>query len=74
MNSINYHEYSEYKCDKCKDCYPARYATISDRTSCRNHYYIIYKNQEICRDCKIVKGSRNHNCYHVSTRQWCCFQ
>ena len=74
MNSINYHEYSQYTCDKCKDTYSARYARFSDRTSCRYHYYIIYDNEIICRDCKIVKGEHNQNCYHTSTFSWCCFQ
>jgi len=59
MNGINYHEYSQYTCD---------------RTSCRYHYYIIYDNEIICRDCKIVKGEHNQNCYHTSTPSWCCFQ
>ena len=74
MNSIHYHEYSQYTCDKCKDTYSARYARVSDRTSCRYHYYIIYDNEIICRDCKIVKGGHNQNCYHTSTPSWCCFQ
>ena len=74
MNSTNYHEYSNYKCEKCKDTYSARYARVSDRTSCRYHYYIIYDNEIICRDCKIVKGGHNQNCYHTSTPSWCCFQ
>jgi hypothetical protein len=74
MDSINYHEYSQYTCDKCKDTYSARYARVSDRTSCRYHYYIIYDNEIICRDCKIVKGGHNQNCYHTSTPSWCCFQ
>ena len=74
MNSINYHEYSQYTCDKCKDTYSARYARVSDRTSCRYHYYIIYDNEIMCRDCKIVKGGHNQNCYHTSTPSWCCFQ
>jgi hypothetical protein len=74
MNSTNYHEYSNYKCEKCKDTYSARYARVSDRTSCRYHYYIIYDNEIICRDCKIVKGGHNKNCYHTSTPSWCCFQ
>jgi len=74
MNSVNYHEYSQYTCDKCKDTYSARYARVSDRTSCRYHYYIIYDNEIMCRDCKIVKGGHNQNCYHTSTPSWCCFQ
>ena len=74
MDSVNYHEYSQYTCDKCKDTYSARYARVSDRTSCRYHYYIIYDNEIICRDCKIVKGGHNQNCYHTSTPSWCCFQ
>jgi hypothetical protein len=74
MDSINYHEYSQYTCDKCKDTYSARYARVSDRTSCRYHYYIIYDNEIMCRDCKIVKGGHNQNCYHTSTPSWCCFQ
>ena len=74
MDSVNYHEYSQYTCDKCKDTYSARYARVSDRTSCRYHYYIIYDNEIMCRDCKIVKGGHNQNCYHTSTPSWCCFQ
>ena len=74
MNGINYHEYSQYTCDKCKDTYSARYARFSDRTSCRYHYYIIYDNEIICRDCKIVKREHNQNCYHTSTSSLCCFQ
>jgi len=74
MNSINYHEYFQYTCDKCKDTYLARYARVSDRTSCRYHHYITYNNEIICRDCKIVKGEHNQNCYHTSTPSCCSFQ
>ena len=28
MNSIHYHEYTTYICEKCKDTYPARYARV----------------------------------------------
>ena len=72
MDSINYHEYSQYTCDKCKDTYHARYARVSDRTSCRYHHYIIYNNEKICRDCERVEG-HNQNCHHISTPS-CCFQ
>ena len=74
MDSINYREYSQYTCDKCKDTYSARYARVSDRTSCRYHHYIIYDNEIICRDCKIIKGDGNYNCYHTSSPSRCCFQ
>jgi hypothetical protein len=66
MNGINYNEYTQYNCEKCKDTYSARYARISDRTSCRYHYFIKINNEIICRDCKIVKGEHKRNCYHTS--------
>ena len=37
MNSINYQQYKEFRCDKCSDKYFARYGSYSDRTSCRFH-------------------------------------
>ena len=75
MNSINYHEYSQYTCDKCKDTYQARYARFSDRTSCRYHHFIRFDNEIICRDCKIGKEKcSTNNCYHTSVPGLCCFQ
>ena len=74
MNSINYSEYTQYTCEKCKDIYSARYARVSDRTSCRHHHFIKFDNEIICRDCKIVKGDGNYNCYHTSSPSRCCFQ
>lgn len=69
-----YHNYSSYTCDKCNDVYMARYGATSDRTSCRQHKYILHKTKLICRDCKKVKGSSSNNCYHISSPNHCCFQ
>jgi hypothetical protein len=76
MNSINYHEYKTYLCEKCKDTYPARFGRVSDRTSCRYHYFIKVEDKIICRDCKVVNGTQGtHNCYHTSIPSgWCCCQ
>ena len=53
MNSINYQQYKEFRCDKCSDKYCARYGSYSDRTSCRFHYWEKDENGIImCRDCK----------------------
>lgn len=73
MNSSNYHEYTAHKCEKCNDDYLARYARISDRTSCRYHYFIVIGNELKCRDCKKVKDVNIRNCYHTSNSS-CCFQ
>ena len=77
MNSIHYHEYTTYHCEKCNDTYSARYARTSDRTSCRYHYFIKFDNEIMCRDCKMIKGKNTgHNCYHTSAPRcnYCCFQ
>jgi hypothetical protein len=76
MNSIHYHEYNTYICEKCKDTYPARYARVSDRTGCRYHHFVKFEDEIICRDCKITEDLQgSHNCYHTSVPGgWCCFQ
>ena len=75
MNSINYQQYKEFRCDKCSDKYCARYGSYSDRTSCRFHYWEKDKNGIImCRDCKKMPSEiGSHNCYHVSRGNDCCF-
>jgi len=74
MNSINYQEYTEFRCDKCNDKYYARYGSYSDRTSCRYHFW--ERDEDgivVCRDCKKCPPEiRSHNCYHVSGGNDCC--
>ena len=75
MNSINYHEYTEFRCDKCGDRYYARYGAYSDRTSCRYHFWEKEADgSTFCRDCKKSPSEINsHNCYHVSRGNDCCW-
>ncbi len=75
MNSINYQEYTEFRCDKCSDRYYARYGSYSDRTSCRFHFWEKEADGKvICRDCKKTPSEiRSHNCYHISKGDVCCY-
>ena len=74
MNSINYQQYKEFRCDKCSDKYFARYGSYSDRTSCRFHYWEKDENEIVmCRDCKRMPSEiGSHNCYHISRENICC--
>ena len=75
MNSINYQQYKEFRCDKCSYKYCARYGSYSDRTSCRFHYWEKDENGIImCRDCKKMPSEiGSKNCYHISRENVCCF-
>jgi len=56
------------KCEKCNDKYYVKYGLLSERTSCRSHFYI----EDVCRDCKRNKNSRFvENCYHKTTVKKC---
>jgi len=74
MNSINYQQYKEFRCDKCNDTYCSRYGNYSDRTSCRFHFWEKDENGIVmCRDCKRMPSEINsHNCYHISRGNDCC--
>ena len=74
MNSIKYHEYKEFRCEKCNDTYCARHGSYSDRTSCRFHYWEKdLDGRTICRDCKkYLNEIVSHNCYHVNKINDCC--
>ena len=75
MNSIRYHEYKQFKCEKCNDTYCARHGSYSDRTSCRFHCWEKEADGSVvCRDCKRTPANLgSHNCYHVSKEGECCY-
>ena len=75
MNSVNYQEYKEFRCDKCDDKYYSRYGSYSDRTSCRFHFWEKDENGIVmCRDCKKMHSEiGSHNCYHISKGNICCY-
>lgn len=59
--------YCSAKCQKCNDIYLLHYGGKSQRTSCRNHNYIVNQlGQMQCIDCCLIKNQSSRNCYHTA--------
>ena len=53
------------KCKKCGDKFYIHYGGKSQRTSCRNHCYILYDGLLYCTICnKFNSEIKSRNCYH----------
>lgn len=69
----NGEQYSSAQCKKCNDTYILHYGGKSERTSCRNHNYIMNQlGQMQCLDCNLIKNQYSRNCYHVAKQKQLC--
>jgi hypothetical protein len=57
------------RCEKCNDRFDTKFGLLSNRSSCRHHYW----ENGHCRDCKQNKKDKHirYNCYHKAIVKSC---